>query len=100
MGSWQFPTDVLHFCHVILKKMFFLSEVIVSVYRWRKDIKVTFVSFGLHVRRFTVACKNIETRYFDIFIYFWSNFTLYLRIYRESAVSHRLAASYLIKIRY
>ena len=56
--------DFLHFCHVILKKMFFLSEVIVSVYRRTKDIKVTFVSFCLHVRRFTVECKNIETRYF------------------------------------
>ena len=47
--------------------------------RWRKDIKVTLVTFGLHAGRFTVECAEYENTlfsYFDIFIYFPSNFAL------------------------
>ena len=47
--------------------------------RWRKDIKVTLVTFGLHAGRFTVECAeygNTLFSYFDIFIYLSSNFAL------------------------
>ena len=53
------------------------------MHRRRKDIKVTFVSFGLHAGRFTVEVKehgNALFSYFDIFIYVSSNFTLDSRI--------------------
>ena len=61
----------------------FLLGVIVSVNRWRKDIKVTFVSSSFHSGRFTVICKeygNKRFSYFDSFIYILLNFTLDLRI--------------------
>ena len=35
----------------------------------REDIKVTFMSFGLHVGRIKVECTNMETRYFYIFTF-------------------------------
>ena len=47
--------------------------------RRRKDIKVTFVCFDLHVGTFTVEFTEYENRlfsYFGIFIYISSNFTL------------------------
>ena len=44
--------------------MFFLSEVIVSVNRRGKDIKVTLASLGLHAGGLNV--RNIEKRYFHI----------------------------------
>ena len=56
-------------CHVILKKKNFLSGLIVSVNRRKKDTKVTFVSLGLHAERFTVECTeygNTLFSYFDI----------------------------------
>ena len=53
-------------CHVILKKKLFLSGVIVSVNTWRKDFRVTFVSFGLYAGRFTENAQNMETIYFHI----------------------------------
>ena len=46
---------------------------------WKKEIKVTFVGFGLHAGRFAVEYKeygNTLFLYFDIFIYVSSNFTL------------------------
>ena len=64
------------------KKLFF-SEVIVSVNRRRKDIKVTFVFFSFHSGRFPVIYKEYGNKlfsYFDIFIYVSSNFTLDSRI--------------------
>ena len=68
---------------VNFEKKLSLSGVIVSVHRRRKDIKVTFVSFGLHTGRFSVVCKeygNTLFSYYDIFIYVSSNFTLDSRI--------------------
>ena len=59
-------------------KELFLSGVIVSVNRRRKDIKVTSVSSSLHSGRFTVECEEYGNKlfsYFDIFIYVSSNFT-------------------------
>ena len=61
------------------EKKLFLSGVIVSVNRRRKDIKVKFVSFSFHSGRFTVICKEYENKlfsYFDTFLYVSSNFTL------------------------
>ena len=65
------------------EKKLFLARVIVSVNRRRKDIKATFMYFGLHAGSFTVECKECGNKlfsYFDIFIYVSSNFTLDLRI--------------------
>ena len=93
-------------CHVILKKKLFLSGIIVSVTRRRKDITVTFVSSGFHAGRFTVECTEYDDEYdmmnmiwmyrklfsyYDIFMYLSSNFTLDLRLW-----IHRLAASHLL----
>ena len=67
---------------LILEKTFFW-RVIVSVNRLSKDIKVTFLSFGLHTGRFTVECTEYGSTlfsYFEIFIYVSSNFTLDWRI--------------------
>ena len=47
------------------KKNFF-SGVTVSVSGRRKAIEVTFVSFGLYTRRFTVECTKYATRLFHI----------------------------------
>ena len=76
----------------------FFSGVIVLISGQRKAIEVTFVSFGLYARRFTVECAKYATRlfsYFDIFKYVSSNFTLNSRI-RIFAVSHGLAALHLL----
>ena len=65
------------------EKKLFLSGIIASVNRRRKDIKVIFVSFSLHSGRFTVECKEYGNKvfsYFDIFMYVSSNFTLDSRI--------------------
>ena len=70
------------FVMLFWKKLFF-SEVIVSVNRRRKDIKVTFVFFSFHSGRFPVIYKEYGNKlfsYFDIFIYVSSNFTLDSRI--------------------
>ena len=70
---WQYLA-----CNVEIKT--FPSGVIGSMNRQRTDIKVTFVSFSLHARRFTVEqgteYGNMLFSYFDIFIYVLSNFTL------------------------
>ena len=53
------------------------------VNRRRKDIKVTFVSFGLHAGRFRVERTEHGNKlflYFDIFIYVSLNFILGSRI--------------------
>ena len=66
MGCWQSLTDFVNFdniCHVILKKKLFLSGIIVSVTRPRKDITVTFVSSGFHAGRFTVECTEYDDEY-------------------------------------
>ena len=98
MRCWQFLTDFVNFVNIyqeiLKKKLFFLSGVIVSVNRRRKDIKATFASLGLHARRFTVEYTeygNTLFSYFDIFIYVSSNFTLDSRLW-----VHRLAASHLL----
>ena len=65
------------------EKKLFLSRVIGSVNRLRKDIKVTFVFFSFHSGRFPVIYKEYGNKlfsYFDIFIYVSSNFTLDSRI--------------------
>ena len=80
-------------------KKTFLSRVIFSVNRRRKDTKVTFVSFGLHAGRFIVECKKYGNKlfsYFDIFIYVSSNFFFTFKNHRVFAVSNRLAASHLL----
>ena len=82
----QFLTDFVNsdnICHVILKTKLFLSGVLVSVNRRRKDIKLIFVSLSFHSGRSTVICKEYGNKlfsYFDILIYVSSNFTLDLRI--------------------
>ena len=99
MGCWQFLTDFVNFdniCHVTLKKKF-LSVVIVSVNRRRKDIKVTFVSFGLHAGMFTVECTEYGSTLFFVLTFSYK-FRLILfgfKDYRIFAVSYRLAASHL-----
>ena len=92
IGCWQLLRDFVNFdniCHVILKKkIFFRSNCRENVNRRgvnirREDIKVTFVSFRLHVRRITVECTeygNTLFSHFDIFIYVSLNFTLDSRI--------------------
>ena len=68
---WQYLSN--------FEKKLFLSRVIVSVKERRKDIKVTFVSFGFHSGRLTVICKEYGNKlfsYFDIFINVSSNLTL------------------------
>ena len=88
MGCLQFLADFANFdiiSHVILKKTFYFGSNCREnadrrgVNRWRKDIKVTFVSLGLHAWRFTVECAeygNTISSYFVIFIYVSSNFAL------------------------
>ena len=65
------PHEFRHYiCHVILKNNF-VSVVIVTVSRRRKDIKVTFVFLGIHAGRFTAEWTeygNTLFSYFDIFI--------------------------------
>ena len=92
MGCWQFLTDFVNFdniCHVILKKDFSFGSNFCEnlnrrrVNRPRKDIQITFVSFGLHAGRFTGECTEYENMlfsYFDIFINVSANFTLDSRI--------------------
>ena len=79
----QETADLVTFTEEILNgKLQFLCSV-VSVNRRRKDIKVTFASFGVHAGRFTVECTEYENRLFsdfDILIYVSSNFTLDLGI--------------------
>ena len=82
----QETADLVTFTEEILNgKLHFLCSV-VSVNRRRKDIKVTFVSFGVHAGRFTAECTEYENTLltnkqdFDILIYVSSNFTLDLRI--------------------
>ena len=79
----QETADLVTFTEEILNgKLHFLCSV-VSVNRRRKDIKVRFVSFGVHAGRFTVECTEYENTLFsdfDILIYVSSNFTLDLRI--------------------
>ena len=73
-GFYQFWQYLSNF-----QKKVFLSRVIVSVNRRRKNIKVTFVSFSFHSGRLTVIFKEYGNKlfsYFDIFIYVWSNLTL------------------------
>ena len=68
---WQYLSN--------FQKKLFLSRVIVSVNRRRKNIKVTFVSFSFHSGRLTVICKEYGNKlfsYFDVFIYVWSNLIL------------------------
>ena len=82
------------------EKKLFLSGVIVSVNRRRKDIKVTFVSFSFHSRRFIVTCKEYGNKlfsYFDIFIQFSSNFTLDSRIteYFQGHIGLQLHTSFI-----
>ena len=64
----QFLKDFVNFdniYHVILEKKLFLSGVIVSINRRRKDIKVIFVSFSLDSGRFTVECKEYGNKLFS-----------------------------------
>ena len=71
----------------------FLSGLIVSVNRRRKDMKVTFVSFGLYAGRFTVECTEYgKTLFYIPFVKFYFGF----KDYRVFAVSHRLPASHLL----
>ena len=98
MGCRQFLTDFVNLdkiwhkfwkknlsgskCRKFWKKLF-LSGVIVSVNKRRKETKVTFVSFGLHAGRLTAECKKYGNKlfsHFDIFIYFSPNCTLDSRI--------------------
>ena len=71
---------------VFLKSVgFFLLGLIISGNRRRKDIKVTFLSFGLHAERFT--------HYFDIrFVKIYFGF----KDYRVFAVSHSLPPAHLL----
>ena len=78
-GFFQFWQYLL--CN--FEKKLFLSRVIGSVNRLRKDIKVTFVFFSFHSGRFTVIWKEYGNKlfsYFYIFKYVLSNFTLDSRI--------------------
>ena len=86
MKCWQFLTDFFNFDNIVLSLILektFLLGVIVSVNRRNKDIKVTFLSFGLHTGRFNIECTEYGSTlfsYFEIFIYVSSNFTLDWRI--------------------
>ena len=82
------------------RKKLFLSGVIVSVNRRRKYIKVTFVSFSFHSRRFAVICKKYGSKlfsYFDIFIYVSANFTMDSNItkYLQCNISLQLHTSFI-----
>ena len=86
--SWYvtIPHGFFQFWQYLLcnfEKKLFLSRVIGSVNRLRKDIKVTFAFFSFHTGRFTVIWKAYGNKlfsYFDIFKYVLSNFTLDSRI--------------------
>ena len=82
------------------EKKLFLSGVIVSLNRQRKDIELTFVSFSLHSGRFRVKCKEYGNKlfsYFDIFIYLLLNFTLDSRIteYLQCHIGFQLHTSFI-----
>ena len=62
-------------------------------------MKVTFVCFGVHARRFKLECAehgNTLFSYFDVIIYVSWNFTLDSSICTVITVSHRLGDSHLL----
>ena len=99
MGCWEFLTGLVNFdniCHVNLRKKTFLSRLIVSVNRRRKDIKVTFVSFSLYAGKFKVEFKEYGNALFSYFHIRFVEFYFGFKDYRVFTLSHRLTASYLL----